>query len=52
MPMFDGQLAVAEYFRVNKIGWLVPVAGNAAAAVEVFAAAHFDIDQRDTYDTD
>lgn len=63
--MFDGPLAVAEYFRVNKIDWPVPVAVYAAVAVAESAAAvaaaavltalmaaHFDIDPRDTYDTD
>lgn len=65
--MFDGPLVVAEYFHVNKIDWpmlvavyavvavvvSVAVAAAAAAAVSTASmAAHFDIDQLDTYDTD
>lgn len=66
--MFDGPLVVAEYFHVNKIDWpmlvavyavvavvvSVAVAADAAAAAVSTAsmAAHFDIDQLDTYDTD
>lgn len=65
--MCDGPLVVAEYFHVNKIDWpmlvavyavvavvvSVAVAAAAAAAVSTASmAAHFDIDQLDTYDTD
>lgn len=66
--MCDAPLVVAEYFHVNRIDWLVPVAVYAVVAVAVFAAvaadaaaaavstalmaAHFDIDQLDTCDTD
>lgn len=59
--MFGGRLAVAEYFRVNKIDWPIvavaavvyfAVAYAAGAAVAPVALVHFDIDQHDTCDTD
>lgn len=37
--MFDERLAVAEYFRVNKIDWPIEVVAYAVVAVAVSAVA-------------